>query len=205
MSNSLLFYTYMMVNQHNNRYQLLPNTWVEVYADSLYAYAMTRVNNVATAEDIVQETLLSAWRARSTYNGLASEKNWLYAICKNKIIDHFRKQRSRPVIDSNAEEAMYFDDAEHWTAAAAPNEWGIDYTVPIETKEFYRILDACKNKLKDLQQQVFVLKYLEEIDADTICKVLDITASNYWVLIHRAKLHLRKCLEKNWLPSEKSA
>ena len=179
--------------------QLMPDNWVTNYADALYAYCLCRVNDVQAAEDIVQNTFLSAWKARDTYNGAASEKNWLYAILKNKIIDHFRKQANSVVSVSAGEENIYFDDAEHWTGETAPKDWGINTEQPVETKEFYTFLEKCKQKLKEIQQSVFVMKYMEELDSEEICKVLDITPSNYWVLIHRAKLHLRKCLEKNWL------
>lgn len=176
-----------------------PNEWVNKYADALYAYTVVRVNDSGLAEDIVQDTFLSAWKARDTYQGQASEKNWLYTICKNKIIDHYRKQSRNIVQPSNKEEAMYFDEQEHWTGETAPNEWGINYDQPVETKEFYTILEKCKMKLKDVQQSVFVMKYMEDLDSNEICKALNITPSNFWVLIHRAKLHLRKCLEKNWV------
>jgi RNA polymerase sigma-70 factor (TIGR02943 family) len=176
-----------------------PNEWVKKYADALYAYTVVRVNDTGIAEDIVQNTFLSAWKARDTYQGQASEKNWLYAICKNKIIDHYRKQSKNIVQLSNKEEGLYFDEVEHWTAETKPKEWGMDYDQPVETKEFYSILDMCKQKLKDIQQAVFVMKYMEDLEAEEICKALNITASNYWVLVHRAKLHLRKCMEKNWV------
>ncbi len=178
-----------------------PGKWVENYADALYAYTMARVNDVQQAEDIVQNTFLSAWKARDTYKGQASEKNWLYAILKNKIVDHFRKQSSNKLTLATGEEEIYFDNG-HWTDEAAPKEWGVATEQPVETKQFYSILDKCRQKLKDIQQSVFVMKYMEDIEADEICKVLNITSSNYWVLIHRAKLHLRKCLEKNWIGIE---
>jgi RNA polymerase sigma-70 factor (TIGR02943 family) len=179
--------------------QLMPDNWVSNYADALYAYSISRVNDVQAAEDIVQNTFLSAWKARDTYNGTASEKNWLYAILKNKIIDHFRKQSSGIVSLRSKEEDIYFDTAEHWTSETEPKDWGVNTQQPLETKEFYSFLDQCKQKLKEIQQSVFVMKYMEDLDSEEICKALDITPSNYWVLIHRAKLHLRKCLEKNWL------
>ena len=147
----------------------------------------------------MQETFLSAWRAKETYKAEASEKNWLYAICKNKIIDHFRKHANNVIKPSTAEEDIYFDEAEHWRNGPSPANWGINYNQPIEGREFYNVLELCKRKLKDIQQQVFTMKYMEEIEADEICKVLDITPSNYWVIIHRCKLYLRSCLEKNWL------
>lgn len=176
-----------------------PDKWVAKYADTLYAYTIVRVRDAQHSEDIIQNTFLSAWKARGTYKGQASEKNWLYAICKNKIIDHFRKQSGSPVNAAPGEEDIYFDDSEHWTKEAAPKEWGTDFEQPVESKEFYSTLDKCRQKLKNIQQNVFVMKYMEDLDSDEICKVLAITPSNYWVLIHRAKLQLRKCLEKNWI------
>jgi RNA polymerase sigma-70 factor (TIGR02943 family) len=179
--------------------ELLPETWVNKYSDELFRYTLVRINDTGLAEDIVQETFLSAWRARADFKAETSEKNWLYAICKNKIIDHFRKQTNNISDLSIAEEHIYFDGAAHWRNQTTPKDWGLNYQQKIETKEFYSILDSCKKKLKDIQQTVFVMKYMEDMEAEKICRVLDITASNYWVLIHRCRLHLRSCLEKNWI------
>lgn len=181
-----------------NNYQLDPNKWIDNYADALYGFCIVRVNNQILAEDIVQETFLSAWKARETYNAVATEKNWLYAICKNKIIDHYRKKGT--TISTETEESdTYFDNEDHWKKEKQPNDWGLNGQTQIEKKEFYQVLANCKQKLKELQQQVFVLKYLEDFDSDQICNILGISSSNYWVLIHRAKLQLRNCLEKNWI------
>lgn len=179
--------------------KLQPNEWVNKYADVLFSYTIIRVSDSGAAEDIVQETFLSAWRARETYHGQASEKNWLYAICKNKIIDHYRRQSSGITKLSTGEENDYFNEVDHWTAETSPKNWSVDYSQPVETKEFYSILEKCKKKLKDIQQTVFTMKYLDDLESEEICKVLDLTPSYYWVLIHRAKLHLRNCLEKNWI------
>jgi len=177
-----------------------PQQWIQKYSDALYAYTVVRINDAGLAEDIVQETFLSAWKNRESYKGEASEKNWLFTICKNKIIDHYRKKASSIVRPAEFDTSdSYFNDEEHWTSESAPNDWGIDYSKTIETKEFYSILELCKKKLQEMQQSVFVMKYLEDLDSDEICKVLNITSSNYWVLIHRAKLQLRSCLEKNWI------
>ncbi|MCP9753534.1 sigma-70 family RNA polymerase sigma factor [Ferruginibacter sp. HRS2-29] len=176
-----------------------PDAWVDNYSDELYRYALSRVSDKGFAEDIVQDTFLSAWRSRETYAENASEKNWLYAICKNKIIDHFRKVSGNAIHLSSAEEDIYFDESEHWRANASPKNWPVDYHQYIETKEFYTVLEGCRKKLKSVQQSVFVMKFMEELEPDHICATLNITSSNYWVLIHRCKLHLRSCLEKNWL------
>ena len=183
--------------EHNSVF--VPEKWVDNYGDELYRYTLVRVKDNGFAEDIVQETFLSAWRSRETYNGISSEKNWLYAICKNKIIDHFRKQSSSSSIVVGKEEEMYFDNNEHWKTKDSPKDWNINYDKKVEGKEFYVVLENCKKKLKDIQQQVFVLKYMEDLDTTEICETLKITQTNYWVLIHRCKLHLRSCMQKNWL------
>ena len=181
---------------------LNPDLWVNNYADQLYSYTVMRINDTGLSEDIVQDTFLSAWKNRDYFKGEASEKNWLYAICKNKIIDHYRKASHQ--ISSTSEfdiSDTFFNEEEHWTVEAGPTDWGINDQHKIEKKEFYTILELCKNKLQQLQQSVFVLKFMEGQDSDAICKVLNITASNYWVLMHRAKLQLRSCLTKNWINS----
>ena len=184
-----------------NQHSLTPDQWINNYSDALYAYTVPRVNDSGLAEDIVQETFLSAWKARDSYKGEASEKSWLFTICKNKIIDHYRK-KAKDIIQPIAERdhtAHYFDESEHWTGEDKPADWGIDYQQKIDDKEFYKVLDSCKKKLQQVQQSVFVMKYMEDLDSAEICKALGITPSNYWVLIHRAKLQLRTCLEKNWI------
>ncbi len=176
------------------------NEWVEKYGDLLLNYTIKRVNDRLLAEDIVQETFLSAWKSRDTYKSEASEKTWLFAICKNKIIDYFRKKSTQPVQFAEVDTtAGYFNDAEHWTNSDGPKDWAIQFQQPIERKEFYGILGMCQKKLQQLQQSVFVMKYLEDFSAEDICKELNLTSSNYWVLIHRAKLQLRKCMELNWV------
>jgi RNA polymerase sigma-70 factor (TIGR02943 family) len=173
--------------------------WVKDYSDMLYRYAMPRVSDSDIAKDLVQETFLAAWRNIETYKGEASEKNWLFTILKNKIIDHYRKASTRLTDKlTDANDDVQFDEVGHWNKENKPNEWGIDYSNPVEAKEFYSVLAKCKNKLKEIQNTVFSMKYLDGFDSEDICKELGITASNYWVLLHRAKVQLRGCLEKNW-------
>ncbi len=176
-----------------------PNCWVDKYSDELYRYTLTRVADIGYSEDIVQETFLSAYKAKDTYKGEASEKNWLYAICKNKIIDHFRKLKNLASKATIAEVDTYFDEVEHWRNEHIPKNWGIHFNLSIETKEFYTVLNDCIKKLKPIQEKVFVMKYMEDLEAEEICKALDISSSNYWVIIHRCKLILRSYLEKNWI------
>lgn len=180
--------------------QLDATKWVNEYSDMLYRFALPRVNDKEIAKDLVQDTFLAAWRNHENYKGEISEKNWLFTILKNKIIDHYRKASTRLTerLPEAAEKDIFFDDAGHWGTATGPQDWGVDYNKNIESKEFYKILSRCKEKLKEIQNSVFTMKYLDGLESEEICKELNISASNYWVLIHRAKVQLRACLEKNW-------
>lgn len=181
---------------------LKPETWVKLYSDSLFRFTLTRVGDKETAKDLVQETFLAALRNLDNYKGEISEKNWLYTILKNKIIDHYRKRSS--IVLSELEELFkqtetFFDENDHWAKNFYPKEWNVDYSAPLESAEFNEILNKCMNKLNELSKIVFSMKYLDEKESDEICKELSISSSNYWVIIHRAKLQLRGCLEKNWI------
>lgn len=177
---------------------LNPEEWVATYADSLYKFAKLRVSSEAVAEDIVQETFLSAWRAKDGYRGDASEKNWLYTICRNKITDHYRKAaKNLERLGVEDYQGDFFQDSGRWGATGAAAKWD-SASARVETKEFYKVLNDCKDNLKELQKAVFVMKHFDDMPTEEICKELDITTSNYWVLMHRAKLQLRSCLNEHW-------
>ena len=176
-----------------------PQNWLALYSDLMYQYCLPRVNDISVAEDLVQETFLSALKGLEGYKGEASEKNWLFAILKNKIIDHYRKKsKAQAVIVSEAQDTGddWFNEEGRWAENRMPQNWAASDN-PAERKEVQKIINHCKDNLKDLQQEVFTLKYLEDINSEEICKVLDITPSNYWVLLHRARLQMRDCVESN--------
>lgn len=180
---------------------LQPAVWVEQYADQLFKFAVSRVGDVEAAKDLVQDTFLSAFKNHDNFKGEISEKNWLFAIIKNKIIDYYRSKATKSIRSLNehhGETRDFFDEDGNWQQSANPQKWIVDYSQEIETEEFYEILEKCKEKLPELQNAVFTMKYMDEFDSQEICKELGIRPSNYWVLIHRAKLQLRRCLEKNW-------
>lgn len=182
--------------------------WVERYGDYLVAYAYARLRKEELAEDLVQETFLSAWNARESFKNNAAEKTWLTSILKNKIVDHYRKASTRNELHIGGQKETdnfltHFFETEsanygHWTNTSVPHEWNKDLSSPLERAEFSKILNICLGKLPERTRAVFVMKLIDGEEAETICKVLDITASNYWVLMHRAKLQLRECMEKNW-------
>ncbi len=171
------------------------NDWIKKYSDTFFDYLYKRVFDKTAAKDILQETFIAAWKNSSSFKNESSEKTWLFSILKNKLVDHYRMlaKLKTDLPDNN----YFFDDAEHWTEKAAPNKWS-DGPGSLNNKEFYAVLEHCKSKLTRVQQLAFIIKYIEEYEAGFICKVLQITTSNYWVIIHRCKLQLRSCLEKNW-------
>jgi RNA polymerase sigma-70 factor (ECF subfamily) len=176
--------------------------WVEDHSDLLYRYSLRHLNHDDLAKDQVQETFLAAWRNMDGYNGEASVKNWLFVILKSKIADHFRKSSTKRVVEmvqKEHNESTFFDEEGHWSNGMYPKKWNVDFSNRAETKEFYQVFRSCGKKLKEVQNTVFVMKYVDGFESEEICKELGITASNYWVLIHRAKVQLRACLEKNWM------
>jgi RNA polymerase sigma-70 factor (ECF subfamily) len=179
-------------------HKLDPHTWVAKYSDELFGFAFMRVSDEETARDLIQDTFLSALKNLETFKGEISEKNWLYFILKNKIIDHYRKNSKTPLtrIDDEQEQDEFFTDSGHWKKEALPNPFAFAVNNPQHSFEFYEILEKCKRKLNELQLNLFSMKFLDEMDSEEICKELEISSSNYWVLIHRIKLKIRKCIEK---------
>jgi RNA polymerase sigma-70 factor (TIGR02943 family) len=183
---------------------LNPELWVENYANSLFSFSMKRVNDEEVAQDLVQETFLGALKSKNNFDGKSSEKTWLIAILKYKIIDYYRlksKKQISPLLQSEGEEIdeFNFDDRGHWKIKpeAVSDIEKADET--LERKEFYNILENCLKKLPFKLATVFRLKMLLEEETEVICQTLNITDANYWVILHRAKVQLRGCMANNWL------
>ena len=190
---------------------LNPDSWLKSYGDYLFSYCMMRVNHRETAEDLVQETLISAFRAKDTFRGDSTESTWLITILKNKIIDHYRKKDilkdATDYLDSTGKDfTKHFFDPEdgHWLQEAAPQEWSSAADRDIENTEFNDVLTACVHKMPPKLVPVFIAKFFDDEDSETICKVHNISSSNYWVIIHRAKVLIRACLERNWFLTKMS-
>ncbi|MCB0806850.1 MAG: sigma-70 family RNA polymerase sigma factor [Bacteroidales bacterium] len=172
------------------------------YADYLFNYAITRVNDQETAEDLVQETFISALKNYGSFQNKSKASTWLTAILKNKIIDLYRKkvrEYRQESLDDLTRFEDFFDEKGHWKKDALPSDWKVSTDRLVEQKEFYDILQLCLTRLSELQRIAFVMKHMDDARTEEICKELDITASNYWVIVHRAKLQLRQCIEKHWI------
>ncbi len=172
--------------------------WVDDHSDLLFQYANKRVSDPELSKDLVQETFLAAWRNKDSFRREASLKNWLFLILKTKIIDHFRKLRSNVEVPDYTDN-IFFDNEDHWHRGMYPAALSVNFQSETESRDFLKVFHSCGKKMKQIQHAVFVMKYVDELDSEEICKLLGLTSSNYWVLIHRAKVQLRACLEKNWL------
>ena len=167
--------------------------WVRDYSDILFSHAMSHGFDRDSARDFVQETFYSAWKNMDGFEGKASVKNWLFVILKNKMTDHYRKASGHSKI-LISEYDSEFDSSGHWAKGSYPKELIIH---PADT-DFHQILDGCSSKLNKIQKAVFFMKYVDDVQSEDICVQLSLSANNYWTILHRAKVQLRACLEKNW-------
>jgi len=181
------------------KHTLDPNKWIDAYADYLFNYTITRVNDSDLAKDLVQETFFAGLKSAKNFKGEASERTWLVSILKRKIIDHYRKINSKK---GKAEVRMsFYNDGENegdWLEERVPQSWDNASEKDIENEELKDQLESCIDKLPEKYAMVFRLKTIEDFGTEEICKELDITASNLWVIIHRARTQLRECMEDNW-------
>ncbi|MEJ7585927.1 MAG: sigma-70 family RNA polymerase sigma factor [Ferruginibacter sp.] len=180
-----------------------PHLWVDEYADYLYNYAMTRLSDEEVAKDLIQETFLSALENVGKFEGRCTEKTWLTAILKHKILDVYRSRcrvlEAKKTRDSHNMGKTFFQEDGHWNVSDQPRPFSTEQAGKLDNKEFQSILLRCMQKLPALWMTIFSMKFMEEENSDNICRELKVTAANYWVIIHRAKINLRACLQKNWL------
>lgn len=183
----------------NMKHSLNPNKWIVLYADYLYNYAITRVDDQDIAKDLVQETFFSGIKGKDNFRGQAAERTWLVSILKRKIIDHYRKVNSAK---GQKEVRMnFYEEGKkkgNWIEERVPQAWGNDAEKKIENSELKDALDACIDNLPEKYRMVFLLKTVQKYETEEICNELGITASNLWVIIHRARMQLRNCMEEKW-------
>jgi len=180
--------------------------WLFEHGDYLYRYAMLRLRNEELARDMVQETMLAAWKASQGFRAESSVRTWLVGILKHKITDHIRKQiRDRRLMEHVESDptSEYFDSQGH--AQNSSKRWNSDPAKLVHDRQFLTTLSSCISTLSEQQKMVFTLRELNGEDTDTICNSCDISSTNMHVIMHRARLMLRKCLEKKWFGSEGGA
>ncbi|HEY0907475.1 MAG TPA: sigma-70 family RNA polymerase sigma factor [Methylophilus sp.] len=176
-----------------------PHDWLHEHGDYLYRFALARLRDPHQAEDVVQETLLAAIK-QSNFAEQSSPRTWLTGILKHKIIDCLRKQvreipASALMAEADANMDEFFDDSGHW--AEKPQAWDIPHDA-LQQKQFLQVLQDCMQRLPTKLAAIFSMRDVDEMDNAEICKALDITTTNAWVMLYRARMGLRKCLELHW-------
>jgi len=180
-------------------HKINPDKWIDLYADYLFNYTITRVNDKNIAQDIVQDTFYAGLKSMKNFKGEASERTWLISILKRKIIDYYRKINSKK---GKAEVRIHYnvdsDSQGDWLEEQVADSLEINAEDKMVNEELGLAILNCLNKLPEKQAKVFNLKTIKGYDTEFICNELEITPSNLWVIIHRARTALANCLEKNW-------
>ncbi|NCO64203.1 MAG: sigma-70 family RNA polymerase sigma factor [Flavobacteriales bacterium] len=178
---------------------LNPNKWIDLYADYLFNYTISRVNDREIAQDLVQDTFLAALKSMKNFKGEANERTWLISILKRKIIDYYRKINSNKGkaeirITSNNDSETDGD----WLEERVADPFDKTAEDTMQNTELGEAIFNCLAKLPEKQAEVFRMKTIEGIETEDICNELNITASNLWVIIHRARTAMSSCLKENW-------
>lgn len=176
--------------------------WLVAHGDYLYRFALARLRDTHLAEDAVQETLVAAIQS-NTYTGKSAPRTWLTGILKHKIIDLLRRQMREQQLDGEQQlpdepgmDEFFADGDGHWLEA--PQPWSAPED-ELEQKQYLATLQKCMDRLPEKLARLFLLREVEENDNEEICKELEISPTNAWVMLYRARMSLRKCLELNWL------
>jgi RNA polymerase sigma-70 factor (TIGR02943 family) len=176
-----------------------PALWVEHFGDALFRYARAQVATDEIAEDLVQETFLAALKSRDRFQAKSSFLTWLVGILRYKIVDHHRREatsRARHPDNERAWEDVFFSTRRFWKKS--PQAWRERPDAAAENAEFWDVLQRCLEKLPAKLSYAFRLRTLAEISFADICKKSNLTATNLSVRLHRARLLMRECLERNW-------
>lgn len=177
---------------------------LESHRPALYKFAMLQLRNETHAEDCVQETLIAAIQGAARFSGGSSVRTWLVGILKHKIIDHFRRASREQQFDADdgetslddfdplfKEDGHFIDEPCAW---ANPED-------ALSQSRFFEVLEGCMENLPKNTARVFMLREVLGTDTDEICAELSITANNCWVLLYRARMALRECLQQRWFGS----
>lgn len=178
------------------------------YRPMLYRLALAQLRDPTAAEDATQETLLAAIEKGASFEGRSSLRTWLFSILRFKVLDIMRehsKQRRRtdfpaagdhqPEGDDIAVFDTLFDAEGCW--AEAKDVWTDPHTVA-ERNAFFKVLEACMTKLPERSSRAFLMREWLELEPAEICSQLQISAGNLRILLYRARMQLRLCLDIHW-------
>ncbi len=177
---------------------------IEALRPVLLKYARLQLRNPAWAEDAVSDTVLAALEKPQAFAGASQLKTWLIGILKHKLVDQIRKNSRELSTTATNEDGEDLDDLlfaadGHWRETQ--HDWGNPEDT-LRQLDFMRVLEACVEKLPGQQGRLFMMREWLELESDEICKELCITPTNLWVMLHRARLRLRECLQSGWFGGE---
>ena len=177
---------------------------LEALRFDLTRFARLQLRDSAMAEDAVQETLLAALSGRQKFENRSALKTWVFAILRHKVVDLIRSRvREVPVSalgdneDDDAVNESLFDRRGHWTEEARPGRWN-DPAASFEQQQFWAVFEACLDHLPEKTARIFMMREFLGLETDEICRELAVSSANCWVVLHRARSGLRRCLEQTW-------
>jgi len=175
---------------------------IETHRRYLMRVAQLQLRDHDVAQDVVQDTIVAALSGADGFDGRSSLKTWLTGILKHKIVDAIRRKKKAPVPLSTLDDEGTLDDFDGMFRAdggwdAPPADWG-DPEAALNQRQFFDVMEFCLEKLPPQTGRVFMMREVMELETDEICKELAITANNLWVILYRARMALRACLEQHW-------
>jgi RNA polymerase sigma-70 factor (ECF subfamily) len=193
------------VEAYNMKVNLQPNlkekdlaNWVREFTGDLLSWASYKVSNSELAKDLVQDTFLAASEKIESFRGDSSPKTWLLSILNYKIIDYYRSKTKQSLSSDNLSLSSFFSGDGEWLLEKRPAAWNDDDMNLLDNEDFNLILRNCISSLPEQWSIGIKLKYLMGKKGEEICQELGITPTNFWQIMHRAKLQLRECIENNW-------
>lgn len=175
---------------------------LESLRPTLVRFARLQLRNDSLADDVVQDALMAVLEKPDGYAGQSSLRTYVIGIMKHKIVDALRSTRRTCRLDDTLDDDLSQEQVDALFAADGhpmqrPRHWG-NPDAALEQQDFFRMLELCLEKLPPRAARIFMMREWLELDTEEICRELDISASNVWVMLYRARLRLRECLELHW-------
>ena len=187
-----------------NKDDIFADTDIAALRVEMLRFATLQLRDASIAEDAVQEALIAAHSAKESFAGRAQLKTWVFSILRNKIIDILRERVRRPTHSMTLEDGSddeldeLFDENGRWHKETQPTDWGQPEKA-FKNGQFWQIFELCLESMKENVARVFMMREFLGLDTAEICAELEISESNCWVILHRARSSLRVCLENKWI------
>lgn len=174
------------------------NEWINTYTEDLVSWTMHKISDAESAKDIVQDTFLAVANSFDKFKQESNPKTWIFSILNNKISDYYRKKYKQGTKVDLDVFSDFFTDSDEWSKDKKPQSWQTNENNLLDDLEFVEILNYCLEHLPNKFNSVIKMKYYTEKNPEEICQELEISSTNMWQIMHRAKLKLRDCIENGW-------